>query len=90
MPFLAVSIIVTFLVPAWGDDRRQTNTSSATSVSIEEVDARATISGCMAREASAQNRPQPPSSDPKVRAAVERQARDPQRLAQCRRILSDD
>ena len=64
--------------------------SAPGSISIEQVDARATIAGCMAREAAARNTPQPAFSDPKVRLEVQRQSTDPRRLERCRRVLAED
>ena len=90
MKYLWIVMILAASAAAGAAGRQQTQGSRPAVISIEDVDARATISGCLAREAAARNKPQPALSDPKVGAEIIRQAKDPRRVEQCRRVLAQD
>jgi hypothetical protein len=89
---ISVGAITAFaaMTAAGAQRARQPQATPSASISIEDVDARATISGCLAREASASGKAQPVLSDTKVLAEVGRQAKDPKRLERCRQILAGD
>jgi hypothetical protein len=88
-PF-AIAMLVTSLAANPADRGASAERGRLALISIEDVDARATIAGCLAREAAARNKPQPSFSHSAVRAEVERQAKVPRRLEQCRRVLAED
>ena len=85
----AITAFVT-MTTAGAQQARRVQAPPSGSISIEDVDARATIAGCLAREAAATGTAQPVLSDPKMLAEVNRQAKDPKRLERCRKILADD